>query len=212
MRKIPDGNISVNYVGMYLLKLFNENFSYSSLNSVRSGLSFFLSHKFDLGSNAYISRLFKYFFKVRPSLPRYLVTWDVNKLLVFLKTWHPIAELTLEQLTLKTVTLVAVTSSDRAATLECIDIEHSALTDSAILFPIYTLLKGSRRNRPVHVVKCVKSADATLNVADYVTGYLNRTLKFRLRAVSRGLPKPRQLFLSYWTGKPVRKATIAKKC
>ena len=41
-------------------------------------------------------------------------------------------------------------------------------------------------------------------------GYLNKTLKFRLRAVKRGLPKPRNLFLSYFTGRPIRRATISK--
>ena len=164
----------------------------------------------DTGSNNHVSRLFKYFWRQRPSLPRYLVTWDVSQLLTFLKSWHPIKDLTLEQLTLKTVALVAVTSSDRAQTLESIDINHSTLTNDAILFPIYTLLKGSKKNRPIRVVTCVKWKEAALNVADYVVGYLGRVFKFRMKAVRLGLPKPRQLFLSYYTGKPIRRNTIAK--
>ena len=186
----------MNNVGQFLLHLFKCNFSYSSLNSVRSGLSFFLSHKFDLGSNNYISRLFRYFFKARPALPRYNVTWDVNKLLTYLQFWHPISRLSLKLLTLKTVTLVAVTSSDRAQTLNSMDIEHCTMTEDSILFPIYTLLKGSRKNRPVRVVQCRKFQDPALNVADYVTAYMNRTLKFHLRAVAQGLKKPTNLFLS----------------
>ena len=190
--------------------MFKLNFSYSSLNSVRSGLSFFLSHKLDIGSDPYISRLFRFFHKDRPAHPRYLVTWDVSKLLSYLRSWHPPARLSLRLLTLKTVTLVAVTSSDRAQTLNSIDIEHSSLTEEAILFPIFTLLKGSKRNRPVRVVKCIKFSDPSLNVADYVAAYLNRTLRFRLRAVKLGLPKPRSLFLSYHTGKPVRTSTLSR--
>ena len=116
-------------------------------------------------------------------MPRYLVSWDVGKLLTLLKSWHPIQSLTLEQLTLKTVALVALTSSDRAQTLESIDIEHSHDSEEAIMFPIYTLLKVSRRNHPVRIVKCVKWEDPSLNVADYVVGYLNRTLKGMLKGM-----------------------------
>ena len=157
-----------------------------------------------------MSRLFKFFFRKRPQQPRYLVTWDVNKLLTFLQSWHPISSLSLKQLTLKTVTLVAVCSSDRAATLEAIDIDHSKFQDDGILFPIYSLLKGHRKNRPIRVVKCSKIEDPKLDVCTYVASYLQRTYKFRLRAVSRGQPKPTQLFLSYFTGKPVSKVTIAR--
>ena len=89
---------------------------------------------------------------------------------------------------------MAVWSSDREATLEAIDINHSEIQDDAILFPIYSLLKGHRKNRPIRVVKCVKMEDPSLDVCAYVAGYLQRTYKFRLRAVSKGKPKPTQLF------------------
>ena len=58
-------------------------------------------------------------------------------------------------------------------------------------------------------MKCHKFKDPALNVAEYVTAYMNCTLKFRLRAVANAEPKPQNLFLSYHTGKPVRNATIA---
>ena len=47
-------------------------------------------------------------------------------------------------------------------------------------------------------------------MCDYVVAYMQKSFKFRSKAVSQGLPKPRQLFLSYCTGKPLRRATIAK--
>ena len=202
--------MSIDIICQFLINLFNQNYSYSSLNTARSALSFFFSHKIDLGSNEDVSRLFKFFFRKRPSLPRYLVTWDVDKLLTFLKSWHPIQQLSLQQLTLKTVTLVAVCSSDRAATLESININHSELVEDGILFPIYKLLKGHRQNRPIRVVKCSKIDDPSLDVCSYVAGYLQRTYKFRLRAVANGGEKPTQLFLSYYNGKPIKKATISR--
>ena len=147
---------------------------------------------------------------MRPALPRYWVTWDVNRLLTFLRTWHPISSLSLKALTLKTVTLVAVTSSDRAQTINAMDIEHCTVSDEGILFPIHSLLKNSRRNHPIRVVKCHNFTDPALNVSEYVLAYLRRTFKFRLRAVDSGLPKPTSLFLSYHTGKQVRTSTLSK--
>ena len=169
-----------------------------------------MDHKFKVGSDPRVIKLFKFFWKARPALPRYYVTWDVGKLLALLQSWHPNSSLSLEILTYKTVAIVGVTSSDRAATLEAIDIEHSHDSPDALLFPIYSLLKGSKKNRPIRVVKCVKWEDPSLNVADCVTTYLNKTLRFCLRAVRRGLPKPKNLFLSYATGEPIRRATISK--
>ena len=179
------------------------------MNVVRSGLSFFLSQLFDVGGDPRIKRLFRFFWKRRPVFPRYLVTWDVRVVLRFLAAWHPPASLSLKQLTLKTLALVAITSSDRAQTLESIDVEHSEITHLGIFFPIYSLLKCSKRNRPVRVVKCVRFETPSLDVSDYVVAYLQKTLRFRVRAVARGLPKPRQLFLSYSTGKPLRRGSIS---
>ena len=113
-------------------------------------------------------------------------------------------------MTLKTLALVALTSSDRAQTLESIDIEHSEVSEEGIFFPIYTLLKSSRRNRPIRVVKCIRFDDPSLDVCNYVMVYLQKTLKYRISTVNKGRPKPKQLFLSYSSGKPLSRATIAK--
>ena len=174
-KSISDSLININIICQFLKYLFDLNSSYSALNVARSALSFFLDHKIKIGSDNHVQKLFKYFWKERPSLPRYLVSWDVGKLISLLKSWHPIQSLTLEQLTLKTVALVALTSSDRAQTLESIDIEHSHDSDEALMFPIYSLLKGSKRNRPVRVAKW---EDPSLNVSEYVVGYLKGSFKY----------------------------------
>lgn len=88
--------------------------------------------------------------------------------------------------------------------------EQSAVNHEGIFFPIYSLLKCSKQNRPVQVVKCIKFDEPALDVCDYTLAYMQRTLKFRIRAVNKGLPKPRNLFLSYSSKKPLRRATISK--
>ena len=58
-------------------------------------------------------------------MTRYLVNWDVGKLLKILAQWHPDKDISLKKLTLKTVTFIALTSSNRAQTLHFLDVEIS---------------------------------------------------------------------------------------
>ena len=182
-----------------------------ALNTFRSAISFFLKLDYpNLGYDVAITRLFASFYKMRPSFPRYVVTWDVGVVFRFLATWHPPASLSLKQLTLKTVALVALTSSDRAQTLHALRVDRVAVTPQGLEFVVFDRLKTSRRGRPARVVKCVSWDAAELDVALYVQKYMDRTVVLRLRAYRKGLGKPTQLFLSYKSGLPVAKATISR--
>ena len=89
-----------------------------SLNTVRSSLAFFLKYDLPgLGYDITITQMFRYFYLSRPTFTKYIVTWDVGKVLKFLASWHPASTLSIKQLTLKTATIVALTSCDRAQTL-----------------------------------------------------------------------------------------------
>ena len=164
----------------------------------------------NLGRNVALSRLFESFYKQRPSFPRYSVTWDVGKVLKFLATWHPPSSLTLKKLTLKTVTLIALTCSDRAQTIHALRVDKVAITPQGLEFIIFDLLKTSRRGHPAKVVKCVSWDAEELDVAYYVQKYIDKTFSMRWRAYRKGLGKPVQLFLSHKTGLPVSKSTISR--
>ena len=209
--------ITVNNICEFLLFLFRaqnskgRDYTVDSLNLFRSSLSFFLKLEIpSLGSDCNVTRLFKYFYKSRPSFPRYTVTWDVGKVLHFLAGWHPPSTLSMKQLTLKTVALVALTCSDRAQTLQAMRVDRWEPTPKGLEFVIYDVLKTSRRNRPPRVVTCVKWEDLELNVEYYVLKYIDRCVVYRARAYRRGLGKPTNLFLSYHTGLPVARATISR--
>ena len=203
--------MSINHICNFLIYLFKLGHQVSYINVARSSLSFFLQSFFDVGEDHRIKRLFRFFWRKRPSFPRYLITWDVSKVLSFLASWHPPSSLSLKDLTLKCVALVAITSSDRAQSIQLMDIENNEINHEGIFFPIYALLKTSKRNRPVTVVKCVKfNKHPPLDVCHYITSYMQRTLNLRIQEVSRGNPKPTQLFISYSTGKPLRRASISK--
>ena len=200
-----------------MLFLFNsknsegKNFSADALNTHRSALSFFLKlEKPNLGYDSTITRIFSFFYKSRPSFPRYTCTWDVGQVFRFLAKWHPPAALSLKQLTLKTVALVALTSSDRAQTLQALRVDMVTASPQGLEFVIFDVLKTSKRGRPARVVKCVSWDAPELDVANYVLTYINKTLVFRLRSFKKGLGKPTQLFLSHKTGLPVARGTISR--
>ena len=154
--------------------------------------------------------MFQSFYKLRPSFPRYTVTWDVGKVLRFLASWHPPSALTLKQLTLKTVALIALTSSDRAQTIHALRVDRVSITNQGLEFVIFDRLKTSRSGHPAKVVKCVSWDAQELDVAFYVQMYMNKTFNLRWRSYRRGLGKPVQLFLSHKTGLPVSKSTISR--
>ena len=209
--------VTVADVCEFLLFLFNsgsdagKSYTSDALNTFRSALSFFLKLDFpDLGYDARITRLFASFYKQRPSFPRYVVTWDVGVVLRFLASWHPPSSLSLKQLTLKTVALVALTASDRAQTIHALRSDMVEATGDGLVIVVYDLLKTSRRGHPPRVVTCVTWDAPELDVSLYVHKYLDRVLRFRIRAVRQGLEKPVQLFLSHKTGLPVAKSTISR--
>ena len=209
--------ITVNDICEFLLFLFRSknslgnDYSGESLNLFRSALSFFLKLDIpNLGYDSNITRLFKYFYKSRPSFPRYTVTWDVGKVLRFLAAWRPPEALSIRQLTLKTVTLVALTCSDRVQTIQAMRHNQVEPTKDGLEFVIYDILKTTRRGQPPKVVKCVKWDDPELDVAYYVHKYIDRTFIFRRRSYNKGLGLPCQLFLSYQTGRPVTTATLSR--
>ena len=88
-------------VANFLADLHEEGYQSSSLNVFRSAISS-VHDKVDgveVGKHPTITRLLKGAFHERPPLPRYTSTWDVNKVLQYLKNLGPSNGLTLKQLT-----------------------------------------------------------------------------------------------------------------
>jgi len=139
-----------------------------------------------------------------------VVSWSVSDLLEFIATWHPASSLSLRQLTLKTLALIAVSSSDRGQTIHAMDIENTHVTREGIEFVIFDALKTSHLKRKPKIVKCISSKNGSLDVCKYVLDYMNRTLPLRAACVKRGLPKPTKLFLSWKTKMPVAQNTISR--
>lgn len=190
--------------------MFGKGASSSSLNIARSSLSFFLSYSLDIKNSETILRLFKYFYNKRPKVAKYFTFWPVKDLLNYLAELHPPADLSLKQLTLKTLALIALTSSDRGQTIHAMNIENTALEEDGVSFVIFSKLKHTRKILKPKIIKCISSDIESLNVCSYVLTYMNRTLAIRSKHVAEGREKPTQLFLSWTTKKPVTKQTLSR--
>ena len=182
--------------------MFKSGYSSSSLNSARSALSFFC-HSDNLANDPYLTRLFKYFYRVRPKRAKYIVYWPVSQLLEFLETLHPPSSLSLKDLTLKTSALIALSSSDRGQTLHLMNINRYHLSSQQLSFVITERLKTTKRTLKPKVVNCVASDKPALSPYLYVQEYISRTAPLRR-------PEHDQLFISWATKRPVTRVTLAR--
>ena len=198
--------ISIPMICDFLIFLFKKGYSANYLNSARSSLSFFTLDSLEVGNDFYVKKLFRYFYLNRPIKPKYLTYWPVAKVLNLLKSWHPMEELDLKRLTLKTLALIALTSSDRGQTLHLLNLKDMTFEDDHIIFVIFSRIKTTRRVLKPTIVKCISSESEELNVSSYVRGYIERTKEWR----SPNIPKSNQLFLSFQTHKPVSKQSLAR--
>ena len=100
----------------------------------------------NVGNHPLVKRFMKGIFKLRPSLPKYTVTYDAE---IVLQLQHmarmpPLAQLTLPEVTKKLATLMALLSGQQAQTLHVLDIAYMHITPERVFFYISELLKTSR--------------------------------------------------------------------
>ena len=189
--------ISPRLICEFLLYKFNHGCSSSLLNSTRSAINFFTLNKFDLENNIFVKRIFKYFYRERPLKSKYSSFWDVDKLLDFLRSWHPITSLSLKQLTLKTIALIAISSSDRGQTLHLASTGSMEIHPDKVIFIVRERVKNTRKILKPTIITCPVSHDERVNVALYVKHYIEVTKDFR--------DEGGQLFISWASKRPVSK-------
>lgn len=94
-----------------------------------------------------MTRFLRGVFIARPTLPRYKEIWDVSIVFNYLKELHPVEQLTLKDVTHKTVILLALLSGQRCQTLHSLSIRNMLQTDEKIVFNIMELLKTSKPSK-----------------------------------------------------------------
>ena len=137
-------------IANFLAELFQEGYSYSSLNSYRSAISSVHS-RIDgqpVGQHPMIKRLLRGAYNTRPPIPRYKSTWKVSQVIAWLDSLLN-RDLSLLDLSIKTVTLCVLTRPCRSAELANMDVSSFRLTpEGATILPL-TPPKQCQAVRPV---------------------------------------------------------------
>ncbi len=92
----------------FLAHLFQQGYQYRSLNSAISSVHEKIDG-YEVGQHPLVTRLIKGAFRERPPQPRYSETWDVSKVTSHLDSLGNTDQLSLQDLTFKTVIFMALT-------------------------------------------------------------------------------------------------------
>lgn len=188
---------SISLVLSFLNSHLQNVSTYGTLNSYRSALS--LITNVDLGSDNRVKRFFKGVSFLKPSKPKYALTWDPTPVISYLASLWPHECLSLELLTRKLVTLLILASVQRAQTLSLIKRTNiQFLTDSVIIkVPDRIKTSGINRYQPLMVFN---------NFEDWPALSIPSLLKFYMEKTEDSLSEPPSvLFLTF--KKPIRKAS-----
>ena len=187
----------------FLHTLYNNELSYSAINTARPALSTILTIEGakTFGTHPVVSRYLKGVFLNRKPVPRYKSVWDVSKVLRYLKTLNPNQQISLKELTLKLVMLLSLVTAQRGQSIHMLDISD---TESSCTF---SLLEHIKTSRPGNSGPCIKfscfTPDEEICPIRTLSAYLQRTEKVRHDNT--------QLLLSYMKPfKPVSRDTISR--
>ena len=195
----------------FLAKLYEQGYQYRSLNSYRSAISSVHSEVdgFPVGQHPLVSRMLKGVFNNRPPLPRYSTFWDVGVVIRHLKQLGTNDSLSLRDLTIKSVTLLALARPSRSMDLSRLDIKSRTFTAEGVVFKPQHLSKQSRPSKPLSDFFYPRfPEDPDVCPVTTLQAYELKTRDYR-NLGSR--EEKTTLFLS-WIGKhdPVTSSTIAR--
>ena len=188
----------------YLTELYNNKLSYSVINTARSAVSSIVICKNrgeTIGSHCLVSRFMKGCYELRPPTPRYNEIWDVSPMLQLLKKLSPVKTISLKNLTLKLVSLIALTTACRGNSLKQLNLQHMKTGKSTVTFQVK--MKQSRQGYVAPLILLsAYPADRRLCVYTVLQEYIHRTENLRT---------DKQLLISYLKPyKPVTTATISR--
>ena len=196
----------------FLASLFDTGVGYSVINTARSALSNYLNQidGFDFGKHPVVCKVLRGVFKLKPSLPRYVVTYDPDIVMKYLSNLPPWETIPLKGLTLKFVTLLAFISSHRCQTLNSLSVDHldiklapvdhdyNPCENQAICY-IPSLIKNSTPSFHASPIKLVSFPNMALCPVKGLSVYVQRTAPLR---------KSRKLIMSYHNFTEVSTATV----
>ena len=156
-----------------------------------------------IGQHPLVTRFLKGVFNSRPPVPKYSSTWDVDKVLVYIRNLPPNEELSLTLLSHKLVMLMALANADRCSDLAALDLDYRTFQQNGVKFVIPKLTKTRRLGPPMEAFYSSFPSEAKLCPVTTLRCYEEKTTSLRKRTKSNGL------FISVRKPhKPVTSATI----
>ena len=163
----------------------SKTVGYSAVATARSALSSFITvNGIAVGEHPLVSRFMSGLFNQKPALPRYTETWDPQIVLNYLKTFPAFDSMSLKQLTLKLLMLMARLSAQRIQSLQKLSLEEMRISAGKYTFYISALLKqtsaNGRQNRHLFPVQFRSfDLDKRLCVVEFLEAYIKRTVPLR---------------------------------
>lgn len=142
----------ITQVILFLTERYNKGSTFGTLNSHRSALSLLLGG--EVSTDVRIKRLLKGAFKLRPSVPKYTTTWNPQIVLNNISNWYPNEDLSIEKITKKLVTLLAICTAHRVQTLSLIKLDNIIINPSEVKIVISDIIKtsGPGRDQPILIL------------------------------------------------------------
>ncbi|XP_049866809.1 uncharacterized protein LOC126367357 [Pectinophora gossypiella] len=174
----PLYDASIFKVMEFLTDLYNSGNQYGSLNCCRAALSLILGP--NISTDYRIQRFFKGVFRLRPTIPKYDITWDTGCVLDYLALLYPNEAISMEKLAKKCVTLLALVTAHRVQTLSKINIYNIKMFPDKIVIKISDLIKTSKvgTNNPVLTLPFFLQKPGICPAKSLIS-YINRTASIR---------------------------------
>ena len=141
----------INEVINFLAALYDEGYQYRSLNAYRSAIS--SVHEkidgYDVGQHPMVTRLIKGAFQERPPQPRYTETWNVATVTTYLESLGDNEKMSLNDLSYKTVMLMALTRPSRSADIANLSLRHRKYSPEGVSFQPTHMAKQSRPSKAI---------------------------------------------------------------
>lgn len=190
----------------FLTELFDSGLGYSSINSARCAVT--TLHTMCSGTtmetdSPLLTRFMKGVFHARPALPKLTCTWDVARLLRYLKSLSPAKALNLHYLSIKLATLMALLSGQRGQTLHLLQASDCSVQGGQLVLRVTNLLKTSKPGQHTGEIVLPSYPESSLCVVTVYTEYVKRTKTLRT------VPPSRLFIASMKPHRPISRDTLS---
>ena len=188
-REIDPFQATVGQVSNFLAERFEDGLEYATLNVYRSALSAFHPpiEGYKVGQHPVVSRLLHGAFNENPPRPRYTDTWEVNRVLEWMRGLGVNSEVPLKTLTWKLAMLLALMGACRGSELRSLKVSLMQDKGTEIWFRIDSLTKTKRPSNPYITLKWAQyEEDDMVDVTSCLRVYIERTRQRRGSGGFRG--------------------------